>query len=107
LPFLLAAGVLSVWAMADSGWTDARPYVVFVVVFLVQVARPTLLGWAVSFLGWFWFGFFDCLYMRFALHRAEYTLIFIFWWGLFPLILMYLIRPRRNKGRVGRAETCG
>ena len=27
LPFFLASGGLGLWAMADSGWTDAWPYV--------------------------------------------------------------------------------
>src|ERR1700691_2661412 len=73
LPFLIASCTLSIWGMADSGWADTWPYVILSVVFIVQLIRPTLLGWWVAVLAWIWIGLINCLYMRLAFHRSEFT----------------------------------
>ena len=46
-----------------------------------------------------WMGFIDSLYMRVILRRSEYTIGFIFSWGMVPLILMCLIYPWPSHGR--------
>jgi hypothetical protein len=94
LRFLIASGTLSIWEIADSGWADTWPYVILSIVFLVQFIRPTWLGWWVAVLIWVWIGILECLYLRFALHRPEFSAGFIVLWGMGPLVLLYLVRPR-------------
>lgn len=94
LPFLIASCTLSIWGMADSGWTDTWPYVILSVVFLVQLIRPTWLGWWVAASVWVWIGIINCLYLRLALHNYEISVGFIVLWGVGPLVLLYLVRPR-------------
>ena len=97
LPFLIASCTLSIWGMADSGWADTWPYVILSFVFLVQLIRPTLLGWWVAISTWVWIGIINCLYMRLALGRSEFTAGFILLWGVGPLVLLYLVRPRSRQ----------
>jgi hypothetical protein len=98
IPYLLVAGWCVAGAMGmDESPQEALPYVVLSVVLLAQVLRPSLVGWFLSLLAWLAVCFLGPLYWRIVEGRAEYTSLFLFLWGVLPVLVMLFLRPRLTK----------
>lgn len=54
----------------------------------------TLLGWWAAMTAWFASEFLQPLYDRLMYHIPDFTISFLLLWGLAPLVLLWLIRPR-------------
>jgi hypothetical protein len=95
LPYslVLASLVLSGLASEEPFWR-LWPYFVPLLVFLVQLARPTLGGWYAIIAAWF-----VCCFLSFLKERVlEGGTIgdnwFLLSFGLAPLVPLYIFRPR-------------
>lgn len=96
LPFLLVMGAMALLALGE-GLPGGADYLVVFLVLSVQTARPTALGWWATLGAWFGVCFAEPLYARIAYEISGFTPTFLFAWGVVPLILLWLIRPRERR----------
>ena len=104
LPFLLVMGCLAMGALGE-GYPGGGDYLALSLIFLVQTYRPTVLGWWAAEAGWFSVCFVEFLYARIAHHTPGFTPAFLLVWGVLPLVLLWLIRPRAKSGQPGSAPS--
>jgi hypothetical protein len=95
LPFFLVQGGLGLVNTVGEyrnpwGW----PLLAVALIYLVQTMWPSVLGWWAAMVAWFAAQFVVPLYDRFAYDIPGYTVTFLLLWGLAPLVLLWLIRPR-------------
>jgi hypothetical protein len=93
LPYLLIIGSLGFLALGES-LRDALPYIVLFGIFLTQFMRPSVLGWLASIAGWFVVCFLAPLYARIVDNIAGFTNVVLFVWGVAPLLILILLRPK-------------
>ncbi|HEV2133033.1 MAG TPA: hypothetical protein VGR47_02100 [Terracidiphilus sp.] len=95
--FLVQAGLGLVNTVGEyrtaGGWT----FLAVALIYLVQMMFPSVLGWWAAMVGWFATEFVWPLYDRFAYDIPGYTVTFLLLWGLAPLVLLWLIRPRPSR----------
>lgn len=92
LPFLMIQGGLAFLALAE-GMPGGRPYLALSIILLLQTLRPTFLGSTLAMLGWFLVWFALPVYASLA-YMYPFTMGFLILWGLVPIALLWLIRPR-------------
>jgi hypothetical protein len=92
LPYALAVACCIPLALAD----DVVPvqYLVLLPLFVIQLAWPTVAGWAATIGAWFVLMFVPMLVMRFFYDITEITNWALVLIGLAPLIPLYIFRPR-------------
>ena len=98
LPFFLVLGGLGLANTIGEyrqpwGWTILAAALIF----LVQMMWPSVLGSWAAMVAWFATQFVAPLHDRFAYDISGYTSTFLLLWGLAPLVLLWLIRPRSPK----------
>lgn len=103
LPFFLVQGGLGLVNTVGEyrvpwGWT----YLAVALIYLFQMMWPSVLGWWGAMAAWLAAQLVAPLYDRFAYDINGYTITFLLLWGLAPLTLLWLIRPR--PARAGFAE---
>ncbi len=104
LPFILIL-VLAILLGAHDGISGILFHIIILPVFVVQLIRPTLLGWLLTLIAWSAITFIIAILLwsdRRFLDASQ-----VFWallWGPIPLSLLYFFRPAfppLHKARAG------
>jgi hypothetical protein len=93
-PFALALMIIIALGL-NEGLPAVWPYVVLLPIFIVQLAWPTKNGWLLACIAWGVFGFGIFTYHRFVNQMIEFGLWFLILWGVVPLVLLIVARPKR------------
>jgi hypothetical protein len=88
-------GATLLYGLADESPTsELKPYLVLLPLFVIQLAWPTVAGWAAIVSAWFVLIFLSMLVARLFLDITEYTNWALVLIGVAPLIPLCIFRPR-------------
>jgi hypothetical protein len=92
---IVAAWILMGLVMGEPAGSLAANSALLLVL-VVQIMRPTILGWAVVFVLWFCFAFVGLLYARIFMGIVEFNNWVLLCVGILPLLPLFVFRPSRR-----------
>ena len=99
LPYAIVVGAILLLSVGDDSPSVA--YLVLLPLFLIQLAWPTVAGWAAIVGAWFVLIFLTMLGARLFEGIAEFNNWVLVLVGLAPLVPLYIFRPRLRDVRGG------